>query len=73
MPIRSEVYNFTFKNTNKVSIIIINFYCNLREGHSFVTVLLERATPNKKVLLLLITIINVGIIIIIIIIIIDVR
>ena len=49
LPIRSEIYNCTFKNLNKVSIIIIiNFYCNLREGHSFVTVPLESATPNKK-------------------------
>ena len=47
LPIRSQIYNCTFKNLNKVSIIIIiNFYYNLREGHSFVTVPLESATPN---------------------------
>ena len=27
LPIRSEIYNCTFKNTNKVSIIFLSFFC----------------------------------------------
>ena len=30
LPIRSEIYNCTFKNTNKVSIIIVNRLCDSR-------------------------------------------